>query len=221
MNQRQNATLLATMEMVMSNTDSIPATPPPVKGKTYGYVRVSTPDQDVKAQVIALREFGCDKIFKDEGISGRKFDREGLNELLDLAAPGDRIVVQRLDRMGRSVYHMARLLHLFEERDVRFISLTQSMDLKTASGKLMYYIFTAFGEYESNMNGERTKGGMKIRRADGVRLGRKPKLTTNDARTARKMLNSKKLTLESVAGVFDVSKRTLSRALKGLDGEVA
>lgn len=139
------------------------------QGKTYGYYRVSKPKQKTAQQITALREFSCDRILGDKGVPGKKFDRKGLNELLDILQPGDTLVVQRLDRLGRSVYHLAWLLQLFEERDITFVSITQGFDVRAPSGKLMYYMFAAFAEHEADVNSERTIGGLKSRKAKGVK----------------------------------------------------
>lgn len=187
------------------------------QGKEYGYGRVSTADQNIEQQLIPLREIGCDEIFTDIGVSGKKFKREGLDELLAKLKPGDRVNVHRLDRLGRSVYHLAKLQHLFERKGIRFRSLTQGMDITTAGGKLIFYIFATFAEFESNLNGERTKSGLKVRRDNGTRLGRKPLLSTGDARAARRMAENNDLTITVIAGMFKVSSRTMRRALKRLE----
>src|SRR2546428_13873934 len=67
-----------------------------------GYARVSTDDQQLHLQLDALTTAGCTQIFHDEGISGAQVQRPGLDAALAALAPGDGLVVWRLDRLGRS-----------------------------------------------------------------------------------------------------------------------
>lgn len=191
------------------------------QGKKYGLYRVSKPSQKISQQITALQEHGCDEIIGDKGVSGRQFNRKGLNAILDKLLPGDTLVVQRLDRLGRSVYHLAKLHKLFVERDITFLSLTQGFDIRTPSGTLMYFMFAAFAQHEIDLNSERTIGGLKSRKDKGVQLGRRPILSEADIVKAATMLNSKEFTKGDVADEFDVSPRTLSRSIRGLEQKLS
>ena len=70
-------------------------------GSRLGYARVSRDDQNISRQLDALRGAGCTRIFTDEGVSGARASRPGLDELLMYVRPGDVVVVQALDRLGR------------------------------------------------------------------------------------------------------------------------
>lgn len=189
-------------------------------GKKYGYARVSEDDQVIAQQITALREYGCDEIFKDIGKSGKRFNRKGLNALLKKLEPGDSFNVVRLDRLGRSVYHLARLKNLFLDKGVAFKSLEQGLDIRTNSGKLMYYIFSAFAEYESDLIGDRTKDGLLERKSMGVRFGRKPLLSDADIIKAAFLLTTQEHSKVDVAKSLKVSTRTLSRSLKRFEAEL-
>ena len=78
-------------------------------GDTLGYARVSTSDQNPDAQHVRLIEAGAIRVFTDI-ISGKRFERPGLTELIEHARPGDRLCVIRLDRLGRSL--IRTILHL-------------------------------------------------------------------------------------------------------------
>ena len=71
-------------------------------GDTLGYARVSTHDQNPDAQRDRLIEAGAIRVFTDI-VSGKRFDRPALAELIDHARPGDRLCIIRLDRLGRSL----------------------------------------------------------------------------------------------------------------------
>ncbi len=184
-------------------------------GRLIGYARCSTKDQNIDAQLIALKKAGCEAVYTDEGISGRMFPRKGLSEALGAMQAGDTLVVQRQDRLGRVAFELLKLRAWLEERDIQFCSLTQSMDISTSSGKLNYTIFAGISEHESDINAERTKGGIAARKASGVRLGRPPILTKAQITAARKMVEADTMSMAAIARTFDVSHNTIKRATKG------
>ena len=70
-----------------------------------GYARVSRTEQNLDLQTDALYKAGAEKIFVDR-VSGAKADRPGLNQLLEMARPGDTIIIWKLDRLARSLEHL-------------------------------------------------------------------------------------------------------------------
>ena len=185
-----------------------------------GYARVSTKGQKLASQINALKEAGCDPIFKDKGVSGKIFPRKGLSQALKALKRGDMLVVHKLDRLGRTVLGLAQLQEQFEARGINLCSLTQSLDMSTASGRLTFYILAAFAQFESDINAERTKGGIKARRSKGKRLGRKPKLSPEQIMAAREMLKNPGMSLTTVAALFRVAPNTIRRGVNRLQ-EVA
>jgi len=183
------------------------------QGRLVGYARVSTQEQNLDMQLIALKKAGCAVIFSDKGISGKVFVRQGLKEALSVLNKGDTLVIYKLDRLGRNTFELLKLQRKLEHKQVHLRSLTQNIDLSNASGKLTFTIFAALSEHESNINGERTKGGMAVKKADGVRLGRPNKLTPDDIATIQKMIGNKDLSLAAIARSFKVSPKTIKRAI--------
>jgi DNA invertase Pin-like site-specific DNA recombinase len=80
-----------------------------------GYVRVSTSDQNLDLQLDALKQVGCDKIYKDIA-SGAKDDRIGLAEVLNYIRKEDTLVVWRLDRLGRSLRHLIDTINQIKDQ---------------------------------------------------------------------------------------------------------
>ncbi|KVM72778.1 MULTISPECIES: recombinase family protein [Burkholderia] len=177
-----------------------------------GYARVSTEEQHLGLQVDALRKAGCHEIFMDQGISGAKFSRPGLETALGNLAPGDCLMVWRLDRLGRSLGKLIDLVADLEQRGIQFESLTESINTKSSSGLLVFHMMAALAQFERNLISERTRAGMAAARARGSLLGRKPALDSAQRRLALELLQEK--SVAEVASLFDVHPRTVKRIMK-------
>ena len=93
-----------------------------------GYARVSTDDQNLDLQLAALKKADCDDIFTDQGVSGARFSRPGLEQTMGALSKGDTLVVWRLDRLGRSLTKLVELVDALGARGVQFVSLTECID---------------------------------------------------------------------------------------------
>jgi DNA invertase Pin-like site-specific DNA recombinase len=150
------------------------------------YARCSTLDkgQDPELQLSAMREHcarrGWDIVgeFVDQGISGAKESRPALNKLMRDAHSRkfDAVMVWKLDRFARSLKHLVNALADLEALGVAFVSLSDNLDLSTPSGRLMFQIIGAMGEFERALIRERVIAGMAHAKAKGVRVGR-PRIT--------------------------------------------
>lgn len=178
-----------------------------------GYARVSTSDQNLYLQLDALDSVGCEFIFKDHGISGASDDRDGLNEALNKLSAGDTLIVWKLDRLGRSLGSLCRLIGSLGARGVSFISLTDGINTTTSSGKLLFHIIGALAEFERDLISERTKAGMESARARGTHIGRPRLLTSSDRCLAERQLKLGK-TRKQIASELGVSINTLYRHLQ-------
>lgn len=137
-----------------------------------GYARVSTEEQCLDLQLLALQAAGCDTILSDHGVSGSRFDRPGLHDALRVAQAGDTLVVWRLDRLGRSLSHLVEVVSNLGRHNIEFISLTESIDTRSSTGMLMFHMIAALAEFERSLISERTRAGMAAARARGVKIGR-------------------------------------------------
>lgn len=182
--------------------------------RMVGYARVSTNGQELQLQLDALLKAGCAKkgIFTDK-VSGSKSARPGLDECLAHLKPGDTLVVWRLDRLGRSVRHLIDVVEDLRERGVGFKSVCDgAIDTTTASGKLIFHIFTALAEFERSLIQERTRAGLEVARARGRTGGRNP-IVTDDPRvqTAKKMHADKTMPIADICTTLRISRPTLYR----------
>jgi len=173
-----------------------------------GYCRVSTTDQSLSLQKDALKNAGCEKIFEDV-ISGAKSKRPGLSEIIDYARKGDSIVVWRLDRLGRSLKDLIAIVGGLETKGVELMSLHESINTKTSSGKLYFHMFASLAEFERNIISERTKAGLDAARSRG-RLGGRPKgLSKSKRKHAVDLYNAKEKSIKEICEIMSISKPTL------------
>lgn len=187
------------------------------------YARVSTTGhgQDVEVQLVELRQVAHQRgwtvagEYRDEGVSGGRDRRPALDRMMTDARHGrlDVVVVARLDRLGRSLVHLVRLLDELQALGVAFASVGDAgIDTTTPTGRLLLQITGAFAEYERGIIRERVRAGVAHAKAKGVRLGR-PAVDVPVDR-ARALLASG-LPLAEVARKVGVDRRTLRRRLQG------
>lgn len=181
--------------------------------KLVGYARVSTSSQTTAAQRDALKAAGCSIVFEDTA-SGVADKRSGLKKALAALEPGDCLVVYKLDRLGRSMQNIVNTVLDLDARGIGFKSLTQGIDLADSTGKLLLSVFGWLSEIEREITIERTREGLATAKRRGVKLGRKPKLTTPDVDHARRMIDSGEETVSGMARILKVGRNTLGRALK-------
>jgi DNA invertase Pin-like site-specific DNA recombinase len=150
----------------------------------YGYARVSTGGQSVDAQARQLRAAGARKVFR-EMASGVAVDRPQLRRLLSEVAAGDVVMVTRLDRLARSIRDLLNTLAAVTEKKAGFRSLGDAWaDTTTAHGRLMLTVLGGLAEFERELIRIRTGEGRARAKANGVSLGRKPKLTPHQKEEA-------------------------------------
>ena len=105
-----------------------------------GYARVSTQQQDLASQKARLTTAGAIRIFEDV-ISGKIFDRPGLEALIAYAREGDLLCVVRLDRLGRSLKELLETVEYLKECKIGLISLEEKIDTSFAAGELVFHVF--------------------------------------------------------------------------------
>mmetsp|Transcript_22883 Transcript_22883/g.38308 ORF Transcript_22883/g.38308 Transcript_22883/m.38308 type:complete len:210 (-) Transcript_22883:7164-7793(-) len=181
--------------------------------RLIGYARVSTEDQRLDMQLKSLEVAGCDKVFYDHGVSGGKADRPGLEQALRNLVEGDMLIVYKLDRLGRSVLHLADLLARLDNQNVQFWSMTEGINTATPGGKLIYHIFAAVAEFHRDLIRENTRNGLRAARERGAKLGRPRLMSADDIIEAHRWMQQEGMTLVDAAARFGVSSSTLTRGL--------
>lgn len=182
--------------------------------RNFGYARVSTTEQNLDLQLSALRAVGCDDVLTDEGISGADFSRPGLSKLLKRLRAGDTLTVWRLDRLGRSLFNLIKLVRELEERGVQFRSLSESIDTGTSGGRLLFHLLAAMAEFERSLVSERTRAGMAAARARGSRIGRKPAMSPEQIAEATSAFVDDGISLVDIAKHYSIHPRTLKSKMR-------
>ncbi len=152
----------------------------PVQPTQALYIRTSTSDQDGQAQLHALRRAADargwinPREFIDLGHSGTKAQRPALDQLRQAAKAGvvRVVMVAGLDRLGRSLAHLLVLLDELTACGCAVISLRESIDLTTPTGRLMVQMIAAFAEFERELIRERIRSGIKRAQEKGTRSGK-------------------------------------------------
>lgn len=184
--------------------------------KLIGYARVSTKDQELDLQLIALEKAGCSKsqIFVDK-ISGNKADRPGLQKCLDALSTGDTLIVWRLDRLGRSMKHLISLIEDLKIKGIGFRSICDGIiDTTTASGELIFNVFSSLAQFEKRIIQERTKAGLDAARARGRKGGRKKVDGSNPkVLMAKKMHKDYNMSITDICHALKISRAGFYRYL--------
>jgi len=183
-----------------------------VEGMTVvGYARVSTLEQDPALQHDALTAAGADKVFTDFA-SGATAQRPQLTACLDYLRPGDTLAVWRIDRLGRSVEDLTRIVNDLADRGIQFRSITEAIDTTTVGGELVFHVFAAVAQMERRLIRERTLAGLAAARARG-RKGGRPSVMSDQRRAAELAMRAQGLTLNEIAASLGVGRSSVVRAL--------
>lgn len=182
-----------------------------MKNYIFGYARVSTEQQNLDRQLDALRKYGCDVIY-NEKMTGTKRDRPELAKLLDRMTEGDTVVIESLSRLGRSTKDLIELTELFERKGVHLVSLKESIDTSTSTGKLLFTLMSAIAQFERDVIADRTKEGIRSARARG-RTGGRPKVDPVAVQKAIKLYRTQQYSIKEIEELTGVKKSTLYRSL--------
>ena len=179
-------------------------------GRLIGYARVSTDEQGTDPQRDELAAAGCAPIL-EEHASGADRSRPVLARLLRDIAPGETLVVVRLDRLARSVSHLLGVIEQLEVRGAHFRSLRDPIDTTTPQGMFSLQVLGAVAQLERALIAERTKSGLNAARARG-RVGGNPGLRAHDPAAIRKLRASRDAAyLDGVLAQLDAWLPTVRR----------
>ncbi len=181
-------------------------------GTIYGYARVSTDAQDLAAQLDQLRAAGCGTIFREK-MTGAHAERPQLKKLLASLAPGDVVIVPAVDRLSRDTTDLLVIAREIQQAGAGLRSLAEPvLDTTGDFAELVLAMLGVAAKLERRRIIERTARGRADARAQGVKFGRKPKLTPHQQREAHRRIEAGE-TQRSVARSVNVSQATISRLM--------
>lgn len=190
-------------------------------GQRIGYARVSTDDQNLDLQFDALHRAGiADDCLYSDTASGKDAERKELAACLKALREGDTLVVWRLDRLGRSLPDLVRIIGELEKKGVGFESLTEKIETSSAAGKLVFHVFAALAEFERNLIRERTRAGLVAARARGRSGGRRPKLTPQQIKEIKRLMTDPTIPVSQIAERYKVSRTTIYKVAPRRESEV-
>jgi DNA invertase Pin-like site-specific DNA recombinase len=141
-----------------------------------GYARTSTTDQNLDAQIAALRAAGCGMVRTEQKSGASLEGRPELKTILDFIHPGETLVVTRIDRLARSMQDLQTIVARLKEKGAHLAATEQPVDTSTAAGKAFFDMLGVFAEFETNLRRERQAEGIKAAKRKGVYRGRPTKI---------------------------------------------
>ncbi len=182
-----------------------------------GYARISKTDgsQNLDLQKDALIQEGIlpQNIYEDQA-SGKKDNRLGLISCLKALREGDILIVWKLDRLGRDLKHLINTVQDLASRNIGFKVLTgqgANIDTTTANGRLIFSIFAALAEFESELIRERTMAGLAAARSRGRNGGRKFALSKSQIRLVQVAMTARDTKVSDLCKEIGITRATLYR----------
>ena len=180
----------------------------------YGYARVSTEGQCLDRQIDALKAAGVkEENIYCEKMTGTKSSRPKLNALLDVVEKNDVIIIEALNRLGRSSSDLINLMKSLNEKGVILKSLKESLDFSTVQGQFIANFLALMAEFEREVIHSRVVEGVAAARARG-RVGGRPKTPDKIIDKALKMYDLHNLTVSEICRACGISRPTLYKALR-------
>ena len=174
-----------------------------------GYARTSIGTELLRNQINVLEKVGCTKIFKDVSNDGTLKDL-GLCRAQSALKPGDKLVVCKLDRLGRGVKRLISLIAELQEQGCHFQSVDDGLDTTGADGSCLFEVVRRFQIMEQDLVRERTRPGLQTARRLGRRGGRTAQMTAAKVQLAEQRLGEG-VAFREVAAELGVSVATLYR----------
>lgn len=155
------------------------------KMRTFAYCRVSTYEQTTSNQILEIKQRGYeieDDCVVSETVSGgvEAMKRPHFSNMVNYSLKkGDRLIVLKLDRLGRDNIDVQTTIKMLTEKGVQVVSLDLPVtDLQSDTGKLMLQLIASFAEFEKSRIKERTQEGLARAKAEGKKLGRPEAIET-------------------------------------------
>ena len=184
----------------------------------YGYVRVSTKEQNLDRQILALREFGIpEKQIYQEKQSGKNFDRPVYRRLIRTIKPGDTLVIKSIDRLGRNYEEILEQWRIItkEKRaaivvlDMPLLDTRQGRDLTgTLIADIVLQLLSYVAQTERELIRQRQAEGIAAAQARGVQFGRRPREKPGNYESVLELWRSGKISVNKASHDLRVDRKT-------------
>lgn len=174
-----------------------------------GYARVSSVGQSLDVQREKLAS--CVKLFEEKR-SGTTDARPQLKECLNYVRDGDQLIVTRIDRLARSTLHLCQIAETLKQKGVDLVVLDQNIDTSDATGRLLFNMLGAIGQFETESRAERQMDGIKKAKDRGVQFGKRPALSEIQIAELREKRADGTL-IKDLTAHYSLSKATIYRYL--------
>ena len=193
--------------------------------ETYGYVRVSSREQNTDRQLIAMREFGVadENIFADRQ-SGKDFDRPAYRRLVRKIKEGDTLVVKSIDRLGRNYDEILEQWRLLTKKkgvaivvlDMPLLDTKQDRDLTgTLIADIVLQLLSYVAQTEREFIRQRQAEGIAAAKERGVRFGRRPLEPPEGLQEMRAAWEAGTISARGAAKRLGISRQTFARWMEG------
>ena len=188
-----------------------------VKGKDYGYCRVSTRHQNLARQLQALTDVGIpeENIYTDKMSGKSKENREGLNKLLSILQPSDSVYCESISRMARSMQDLLWIMETLDSMHVNCIFIKENISFEGPTGRLILHILSAIAQFQRELIVMNTKEGVAIAREKGKVFGR-PKTSDETVKRVLK-LREDNYSVKEILEMCNISSATYYRIIKSND----
>jgi len=179
-----------------------------------GYARVSSIGQNLDVQLDKLKH--CDKVFQEK-VSGTSDKRRSrLRDCLEYIREGDTLVITRLDRLARSTLDLCNIAKELERKKVNLQVLDQNINTNDATGRLLFNMLGAIGQFETEIRAERQMDGIFKAKERGVVFGRKMALTQEQIEELRQQ-REEGILIKALMKTYSLSKASVYRYLNAVN----
>ena len=193
--------------------------------KMYGYIRVSTKEQNEERQIIAMREFGIEKsCMVIDKQSGKDFNRPGYQRLMKKLKPEDTLVIKSIDRLGRNYEEiLEQWRYITKEKQAHIVVLDMPL-LDTRNGRdlmgtlisdIVLQLLSYVAQTEREFIKQRQREGIEAARANGVHLGRRAMERPENYESVKSAWMNGEVSLRRAAEQLGVSHTTFKRWVQG------
>lgn len=189
-----------------------------MENKIYGYVRVSTKEQNLDRQLLAMHEFGVPEkqIYRDKQ-SGKDFERPAYRRLLKKLKPGDTLVIKSIDRLGRNYDEILEQWRIITKDkgaavvvlDMPLLDTRQGRDLTgTLITDIVLQLLSYVAQTEREFIRQRQAEGIAAAKARGEHLGRRPKEKPDEYPAIYELWHSGEVSARAAASRLGVNHKT-------------